>query len=445
MNQLKTFIINLKERKDRRESVLKEFSNRKEFAIQIVEAIKHNVGAVGLWQTIRNILKDLNGHESDFILICEDDHQFTTDFSYQNLFTAIAEAGEKEADILCGGVSWFNNAVPVSNNLYWVEKFSGLQFTVIFKKFFRIILNATFNEFEAADYKISDLTVNKFFIFPFISTQKDFGYSDVTPKNNVPGRVSQLFDECIERVSVLNKITRHYQNIRSNTLDICMDEYKDVVIPAYIIHLSERVERKVHIEEQFLNRNEFELIFIEGYKHKIGAVGLWLSIRKIVEISIKNDDDIIIVCEDDHQFTEYYSKQLLIKTILEAGARNADMLIGGVVDSKLSVPIANELFWVGEFNSTQFLVLFKNVYKKIIDEPFDEKVTADGKLSEIAGNKLLFYPFISIQREFGYSDISPVNNNIREQLPNEKKFEMATNRLKKINDIKNTWGLRKNI
>ena len=252
--------------------------------------------------------------------------------------------------------------------------------------------------------------------------------------------MSLLFDECIERVSVLNKITQHYRNISDNTLDIHMDEYKDVVIPAYIIHLSERAERKVHIEEQFLNRNEFELTFIEACKHKIGAMGLWLSMRKIVETAIKNDDDVIIICEDDHQFTEHYSKHRLIKTILEAGRRNAEMLIGGVVDSRLAVPIASELFWVGEFNSTQFLILFKNVYKKIINEPFDERVTADGMFSEIATNKLLFYPFVSVQREFGYSDISPVSNNVRAQLPNEKKFGIATNRLKKINDIKNSLG-----
>mgnify|MGYP003444712783 FL=1 len=165
-------------------------------------------------------MRNLSDPKADFLLICEDDHQFTADYSSQLLFAAIAEAREKGADVLCGGVSWFNNAVQISNNLYWVEKFSGLQFTIIFRKFIQSILNATFNELEAADYKISDLTVNKFFIFPFISTQKDYGYSDATPKNNLAGRVSKLFDECIERVNVLNKITRHYKNIKGHTLDI---------------------------------------------------------------------------------------------------------------------------------------------------------------------------------------------------------------------------------
>lgn len=165
-------------------------------------------------------MRNLSDPKADFLLICEDDHQFTADYSSQLLFAAIAEAREKGADVLCGGVSWFNNAVQISNNLYWVEKFSGLQFTIIFRKFIQSILNATFNEFEAADYKISDLMVNKFFISPFISTQKDYGYSGVTPKNNLAGRVSKLFDECIERVNVLNKITRHYKNIKGHTLDI---------------------------------------------------------------------------------------------------------------------------------------------------------------------------------------------------------------------------------
>lgn len=227
------YIINLKSRYDRRVNIEKEFTNRQEFAVSVVAARENNIGCIGLWETIKQIIYKADNNNQEHILICEDDHQFTADYNFQVLQECIQQAQALDADILCGGVSWFNNAVQISNNLYWVEKFSGLQFTIIFRKFIQSILNATFNELEAADYKISDLTVNKFFIFPFISTQKDYGYSDATPKNNLAGRVSKLFDECIERVNVLNKIIRHYKNIKGHTLDINMDEYKDIVIPAY--------------------------------------------------------------------------------------------------------------------------------------------------------------------------------------------------------------------
>lgn len=48
-----TYIINLKHREDRRESVLKEFEGRPEFGCQIVEACMHEKGNVGLWESIK--------------------------------------------------------------------------------------------------------------------------------------------------------------------------------------------------------------------------------------------------------------------------------------------------------------------------------------------------------------------------------------------------------
>ncbi len=69
--------------------------------------------------------------------------------------------------IFSGGVSWFKTGVQISENLFWVEKFSRLQFTVIFKKFYQRILDINdFTEHDAADYKISDLTDKKLLFTP---------------------------------------------------------------------------------------------------------------------------------------------------------------------------------------------------------------------------------------------------------------------------------------
>lgn len=443
MNRLHTFIINLKERKDRKTDILKEFSNKKEFAIQIVEAVRHKSGAKGLWKTITHILNALVDPGDDIVLICQDDHQFTKSYSSHRLFAAITEARKRDADILCGGISWFNNAVQVSDNLFWLEKFSGLQFVVIFQKFFSKIFDVDLNEVEAADYQISAISENKYLISPLISVQKDYGYSDVTPKNNLTGRVTQLFKECIERINVLNKMTQHYMDVVAHPLDINMDDYKEVSVPAYVIQLDEKRSYKAHIVGQFRNRNEFELFFTEVCKHKIKAISLWLSIKKIVEAAVKNDDDVIVICEDRHRFTEYYSKDDFIKTIVETSMWNAELLIGGTIGPTLAIPITQKLFWVGGFGSTQFLVLFKNIFQRIIDEPIDENITVAERLSEIASNKILFYPFISIQQDFDNSAIRPANNKLRKPRLNEKKFETAADRLKLISDIKS--GLDKSF
>src|SRR6185312_11999897 len=193
-----------------RQHILQQFYQKKEFDVHIVEACQHSNGAIGLWNSITYILQNLINVQDDYVLICEDDHQFTSEYSKGHLIKCIAEAKGKGADILLSGVSWFKDAIQISKNLFWVEKFSGLQFTIVFKKFYDKILQAAFSETDAADYKISSLSENKFIIYPFISTQKEFGYSDVTAKNNEAGRVEKIFDECFERLQLLSNVAAYY-------------------------------------------------------------------------------------------------------------------------------------------------------------------------------------------------------------------------------------------
>lgn len=119
---------------------------------------------------------------------------------------------------------------------------------------------------------------------------------------------------------------------------------------------------------------------------------------------------------------------------------NVEILTGGTDDAALVIPITKKLFWVGEFSSTQFLVFFKNVFQKIIDEPVDENVPVAERLSEIASNKMIFYPFISIQQKIEYSDVTSVSDHLRAPYLQEKNFTIAAERLKMISDIKNDLG-----
>jgi GR25 family glycosyltransferase involved in LPS biosynthesis len=210
MEPIKVFAINLEERTDRKKNIVKQFKGRQEFHLTIVDAIRHPVGAVGLWETIKYIIRDLTSVDDEFVLICEDDHTFTKNYTKDLLEKAIAIAQEKQADVLMGGVSWFTDALQVESNLFWVEKFSGFQFTIVFQKFYDQILNVSFTKEDAADYKISVLTENKFFIFPYISTQKEFGYSDVTPKNNLEGRVTTIFKASEKKLKHLNTVAAFY-------------------------------------------------------------------------------------------------------------------------------------------------------------------------------------------------------------------------------------------
>ncbi len=82
-------------------------------------------------------------------------------------------------------------------------------------------------------------------------------------------------------------------------------------IPTYIINLPTRTDRRKHILNEFKGRPEFELTMIDACTHEVGAVGLWNSILKIIDISTERNEDMVIICEDDHQFTEHNTKDYL--------------------------------------------------------------------------------------------------------------------------------------
>lgn len=206
-----TFIINLEKRSERKAHSLQQFDGHAEFKLQIIKAIEDSNGALGLWLTIKHIIKDLTPKEEPFILICEDDHQFTSHYNKEKLFQAIQEAEQKQADLLMGGVSWFSDALQISKNLFWVDEFTGNQFLIVYRRFFNRILQTDLLPGEVADKKMAAMSTTKFCMVPFISIQKEFGYSDVTAKNNTLGYVDQIFSDTSEKLEHLVKVASFYQ------------------------------------------------------------------------------------------------------------------------------------------------------------------------------------------------------------------------------------------
>ena len=410
-----TYIINLKKRVDRRISILKEFEGRGEFDVTIVEACTHERGATGLWETIKHILQQSVSANHQYILICEDDHQFTEHYSSSKLFNCIADAISKGADILCGGVSWFEDAIGLGE-LFLVSKFSGLQFTIIFRKFFESVVSADFSNFDVADSKISAISRCKFVIHPFVSIQKEFGYSDATAKNNIVGRVEDLFSKSSESFQNMRLAKLFYDRIPIEKED-SVDNIENIVIPTYIIHLTERIERQEDIKREFNGKNEFDLTIVEVCRNEMGALGLWESIRKIVQIAIVKDDDVIVISQDDHEFTEHYSRNYLIRNIIEAHAQGADILSGGSSEYNYAVQIATNRFWIHSLLPAPFIVLYRKFFQRILDEPFDEDVKADSLLSILTSHKMLLYPFVSRQHD-GFSLIPKMVSSSNKRLNN---------------------------
>lgn len=204
-------------------------------------------------------------------------------------------------------------------------------------------------------------------------------------------------------------------------------------LPVYVINLKDRTERKQHIMEQFQGKPEFKLMWIDAVEHPIAAVGLWKSMVKAVQMAEENDDDIMIICEDDHTFTPTYTKEYLLANIIEANEQCSELLSGGIGGFGSAVPVAANRYWIDWFWCTQFIVVFKSLFRKILDYNFKDNDTADGVLSVLVKDKMTVYPFISIQKNFGYSDVTRSNNDISGLIDNL--FQQSDHRLKMIHYV----------
>lgn len=80
------------------------------------------------------------------------------------------------------------------------------------------MLDYSFQDTDTADGVISKLATNKMVIYPFISEQKDFGYSDVTQSNmEQQGKIREHFAKRINEWSLSPKViySPTYQRIIS--------------------------------------------------------------------------------------------------------------------------------------------------------------------------------------------------------------------------------------
>lgn len=187
----------------------------------------------------------------------------------------------------------------------------------------------------------------------------------------------------------------------------------DWIMPVYVINLPSRDERRKHIEQQFAGKTEFEVHFIEAVSHKVGAIGLWESICKVIHTAKERDEEIIVICEDDHFFTPAYNKDFFLAQLVEASRQNVELLIGGIGGFGHAVQVARHRFWTDWFYSTQFVVVFRSFFDKVLNYSFKEGDTADGVFSQLTMDKQTIFPFISVQKDFGYSDVTSSNDTYR--------------------------------
>lgn len=208
-----------------------------------------------------------------------------------------------------------------------------------------------------------------------------------------------------------SKVNTIISDIKNKTIpeknDAKLDsQLHNFYLPVYVYNLKTRKDRLKHIKLQFKNRAEFNVTYMDAVYHKIGAIGLWKSICNAISLAMERDEDIVILCEDDHEFTDKYSFEYLLNNIAAAFAQGTELLNGGIAGFGNAIPIAKNRIHVDWFWGTQFIVIYKPLFNKILEYEFKDTDTADGVLSVLANNVQVMYPPISTQTDFGYSDIS---------------------------------------
>ena len=214
--------------------------------------------------------------------------------------------------------------------------------------------------------------------------------------------------------------------------------FDDVFIPTYVINLKERTERLQHIIKQFDGKDEFDLTVVEACEHNNGRIGLWNSIVKIIKIAIENNDDVIVICEDDHLFTKDYSKEYFISNVIEAHGQGVDFFSGGIGGFGSAVPTSKNRYWIDWLYCTQFIVVFEKLFNDILSYDFKDVYISYGVLSQLSVNKMTIYPFVSIQKDFGYSDVTKSNNENIGMITQH--FEMTNKRLSQIHTVASLYN-----
>lgn len=119
-------------------------------------------------------------------------------------------------------------------------------------------------------------------------------------------------------------------------------------------------DRKIY-RKYFSKKKEFRIHWIKS--PNINQKNL----NSILTRSIQEEDDVIIICFDNYRFKTNYSKYSLFKYILMAKFYQADILFGNGSEMDCMCKIQDELYWVNSIKKSNFIVLYRKFFNKILD------------------------------------------------------------------------------
>ena len=222
--------------------------------------------------------------------------------------------------------------------------------------------------------------------YTFMSIQRDFGYSDVTKRNNDERRVERLFEESSGRFDLLRKIKDFYSQRQISNACVTDNDVEQISLPLYTI-LHEGETKLSYSNNNFTQKN----IAIKAND----IFTKWEAISSCINEAVSNEDDFIYISFSQIDMACSYDKFEFLNNIVKASQLGCELLLGNIEMFNHAVPLTDHLFWIDSFSSSSLIVLFSPVYKKILSAPPDPYETdIYSYLSYITSHKMAIYPFV---------------------------------------------------
>lgn len=160
----------------------------------------------------------------------------------------------------------------------------------------------------------------------------------------------------------------------------------------YSIHLFRENDKFI---SEFKDKEEFTLnihYFSKGFANSGNAV---IVLKEIVERSVQTNPEVIIVSTQNHKFTDNYNFKFLENVINRAIHYDCDILLGGCISFDHCVPIEKNLFWIDTFYGSNFIILFRSIFKKLTVSKFQLSYSLCNFLFRISDKVNIIYPQIS--------------------------------------------------
>lgn len=410
-NKERVFVINLEEKKDRKEDMISKFKDTM-FDLEFVDAIKNENGFLGCSLSIQKVIQKAKDENLKTVLFFEDDNKPLDKYQERWIITKEwLDNNLDKWDIFNGGArvrkQYLDGVKLVQSldkdvNLFQADLILNTNWIYVNSKAYDKILGWKLEDnpsIMCIDHFMGDKNhFTTLFIFPFLGLQEDGETS--TEK----GLIRDYSQDEIER---------------TNDMNIVLNKLKQsggTKQKAYVINLLEKTDRKEDMINKFKD-TIFDLEFIEAVKNSDGYLGCSLSIQKVVKKAKDENMNTVLWFEDDNKPLDNYEERwIIVKEWLDNNLDKWDIFNGGpyvsadkneidkiILKYKLEKNV--NLFEAPVLLNTNWMYINKSAYDRILawerkNDPIFH-TCIDNYLGNLSQFKILFiFPFLGLQENY---------------------------------------------